>query len=248
MAVEVQTGTVEENRRWTEHLYSIKMHGAFGDFEPGQFARIGLHIVDENILRPYSFVNAKHEPLYEFYYTVVPEGPLSTRLPELKKGDSVLFVPKPNGYMVLSEIQDAAQLWMLSTGTAVGPFISILKSSEVWQRFDKLVLVHAVRTIEELSYGEEIRELVMQSRGRLQFVPFVSREDADFALRGRIPAAIESGILQEKTELQISPTDSQVMICGNPQMVKDTFAVLESLGLERNRRRKPGHVTMENYW
>lgn len=250
MAIQPQTGKVADFRRWTENLYSVRIDAAFDQFAPGQFARIGLPIDGENVMRPYSFVNTPADALHEFYYAVVPEGPLSCRLPLLREGDDILYVPKPNGYMVLSEIPDARALWMLSTGTAVGPFLSILKSPEVWERFDRLVLAHAVRRAEELSYSEDIAALVQKGAGRLSFVPFVSREDATGAgaVRGRIPAALESGELQKRTGLEIAPADTQFMICGNPQMVKDTSAVLLARGFERNRRRKPGHITMENYW
>lgn len=248
MAVEPHRGKVAGGRRWTEHLYSLKIHAEFLPFEPGQFARIGLPIDGNDVLRPYSFVNTPQESAHEFYYTAVPGGPLTARLPSLQAGDDILFVPKPNGYMVLSEIPDAAQLWMLSTGTAVGPFLAILKSATVWERFNDLVLVHAVRNAAELSYRDDIAELVEKGGGRLRYVPVVSRETVDFALPGRVPAALATGTLQQQTGLEISPACSQVMICGNPQMVKDTLAALQEMGLERNRRRKPGHITMENYW
>ena len=166
----------------------------------------------------------------------------------MQPGDDILFVPKPNGYMMLSEIPAAAQLWMLSTGTAVGPFLAILKSAAVWERFTDLVLVHAVRYAAELSYRDDIAALVKKGGGRLRYVPFVSREVADGAMPGRVPAALAASTLQQKAGLKIAPAQSQVMICGNPQMVKDTLAVLQEMGLERNRRRKPGHITMENYW
>ena len=248
MPIEPQIGTVAKIRRWTESLYSIKINADFDPFEPGQFARIGLSIDGQQVLRPYSFVNTAGESPHEFYYAVVPEGPLSTRLPQLSVGDSLLYVPKPNGYMVLSEIHKARQLWMLSTGTAIGPFLSILKNHTVWERFEHIVLAHAVRHAAELSYADEIQSLVAKSGGRLCFVPFVSREKTEPAIHGRIPQALESGILQQRAALQISPAESQVMICGNPQMVKDTTETLKTMGLERNRRRQPGHITMENYW
>ena len=248
MAIEPEIGKVVAKRQWTDDLHSISVDAAFNDFEPGQFARIGLSIDGENIMRPYSFVNSPIEKAHEFYYTIVPDGPLSARLPQLQEGDDILYIAKPNGYMVLSEVQDSHNLWMLSTGTAVGPFLSILKNKTVWDKFEKMVLVHAVRHVAELSYKDEIAELQEKSEGRLIYVPFVSREKTDFSVYGRVPAAIESKELQERVGIDISPDESQVMICGNPQMVKDTSAILQTLGLERNRRRKPGHITMENYW
>ena len=169
MAIQPQTGKVADFRRWTENLYSVKIDAAFDPFESGQFARIGLPINGENVMRPYSFVNSPADALHEFYYAVVPDGPLSCRLPQLRAGDEVLYVPKPNGYMVLSEIPDARALWMLSTGTAVGPFLSILKNDAVWERFDRLLLAHAVRHAEELSYSEEIANLVQKSAGAALF-------------------------------------------------------------------------------
>ena len=248
MAVEPLAGEVVGRRRWTDDLFSIRIRADFEPFEPGQFARIGLNIGGENVLRPYSFVNAPNEEAHEFYYGIVPGGPLSARLVELQPGDSILYVPKPNGYMVLSEVPEARHLWMLATGTAVGPFVSILKNELVWQRFEKIALAHAVRHAAELAYGDEIKQFLQKGQGRFFYAPFVSREETDFAFPGRVPAALQSGELQERAGMAVSPAESQAMICGNPQMVKDTLEVLQTMGLERNRRRKPGHVTMENYW
>ena len=248
MPIETQVGKVIKKRRWTEHLYSIRITAQFNDFESGQFARIGLPIDGANVLRPYSFVNTPQDEYCEFFYTIVPEGPLSTRLPHLDAGDDILYVAKPNGYLVLSEVPSSQQLWMLATGTAIGPFLSILKNKTVWGQFENIILAYAVRYAAELAYADEIYALVEKSDGRLQFFPFVSREKTDFAMSERIPAALESGQLQKKAGFSISADDSQVMICGNPQMVKDTTAILQAMGLERNRRRKPGHITMENYW
>ena len=248
MAVEPSAGEVVGRRQWTDDLFSIRIRADFEPFEPGQFARIGLNIGGENVLRPYSFVNAPNEEAHEFYYGIVPGGPLSARLVELQPGDSILYVPKPNGYMVLSEVPEARHLWMLATGTAVGPFVSILKNELVWQRFEKIALAHAVRHAAELAYGDEIKQFLQKGQGRFFYAPFVSREETDFAFSGRVPAALQSGELQERAGMAVSPAESQAMICGNPQMVKDTLEVLQTMGLERNRRRKPGHVTMENYW
>ena len=165
MAVEPSAGEVVGRRRWTDDLFSIRIRADFEPFEPGQFARIGLNIGGENVLRPYSFVNAPNEEAHEFYYGIVPGGPLSARLVELQPGDSILYVPKPNGYMVLSEVPEARHLWMLATGTAVGPFVSILKNELVWQRFEKIALAHAVRHAAELAYGDEIQQFLQKGQG-----------------------------------------------------------------------------------
>lgn len=242
-------GKVVGYRRWTDALFSLQVEAEIAPFEAGQFGRIGLESDDgKPLMRPYSFVNAPDERPLEFYYILLPEGPLTRRLIELRAGDDILINPKANGFLVLSEVPDAEQLWMLATGTALGPFLSILKGEEVWRRFADIVLVHAVRRAEELTYGDSVRALVEKGEGRLRFIPFVSREDTSFAMRGRIPAALAGGELQKRANLTPSPEKSQFMLCGNPQMVKDTTATLTATGFARNRRRAPGHITVENYW
>lgn len=242
------TGKVVGQRQWTPELFSIQIDADIQAFEPGQFGRIGLMIEGAPVMRPYSFVNAANEQPLEFYYIIVPEGPLTARLPHLKKGDEILINEKPNGYLVLSEVPEAEQLWMLSTGTALGPFLSILKSDEVWRRFEQLVLVHAVRYANELTYQEDIRHLLEKGDGRLRYIPFVSRETAAQAMAGRIPAALQDGSLAARARLEPTPQTAQFMLCGNPNMVHDTIAVLQQAEFTKNRRRTPGHITIENYW
>ena len=246
--MEAKTAKVAGKKQWTDTLYSIFVDADFIAFEPGQFGRIGLTLDGKNIMRPYSFVNAPTQMPHEFYYAIVPEGPLSCRLPNLQTGDDILVAPKPNGYLVLSEVPEARQLWMLATGTAIGPFLSILRSADVWRRFERILLAHAVRYAAELSFGDTIEALVAQGRGQLVYAPFVSREAYPGAMSGRIPQALQSGALSEFAGMEFSPAKAQFMICGNPQMVKDTSAILQAMGFERNRRRQPGHITVENYW
>lgn len=243
-------GKVVGRKQWTETLFSIQIDADILPFQAGQFGRVGLPIGEEGkpVLRPYSFVNPPHERPLEFCYVIVPGGPLSVRLPTLAAGDDILINAKANGFLVLSEVPDARQLWMLSTGTAIGPFISILKTEECWKRFDELILVHAVRYAAELAYRDEIARLCEAGGGRLRYIPFVSREKTDFALSGRIPAALANGELAQAAGVTFSPEESQFMLCGNPQMVKDTSDTLQQAGFARNRRRTPGHITVENYW
>ena len=212
---------VIENTHWTDTLYSLKVEGDIGDYEAGQFGRLGLMVDDEIIGRPYSFVSAPHEDFYEFYSIDVEEGLLSPRLGELKAGDHIYLGKKANGFLVLSEIPDADDLWMLSTGTGIGPFLSIPKTELPWQRFKKCILVHAVRTASELTYQPLINNLSAQHPSQFEYVPFVSREKTQHALPGRIPAAIKNGTLEDRAGVKIADGKSQVMLCGNPDMVKD---------------------------
>lgn len=239
---------VIENKHWTKSLYSLRVEGEIETFEAGQFGRLGLKIDDQIVGRPYSFVNAPDEDIKEFFSIIVEQGPISPRLALLQPGDHVYLAKKANGFFTLSEIPDDDDLWMLSTGTGLGPFLSILKTPIPWQRFKKLVLVHAVRTADELAYRELIASFKEKNPSQFTYIPFVSREQTDFALDGRIPAAILDQRLEKRANLTIANNKSQVMICGNPDMVKDTRAVLQDRGLSKNLRRKPGNITTENYW
>jgi ferredoxin--NADP+ reductase len=136
----------------------------------------------------------------------------------------------------------------MATGTGVGPFLSILATDKPWQRFERVVLVYAVRTLSDLSYQERISKISVKHPGQFTFIPFISREPSDFALPGRIPQAIIDGRLEAHVGIKISTENSQVMLCGNPQMVKDTTTALIERGLKKHRRFDPGQITVENYW
>lgn len=242
-------GRVVALRSWGARLYSVQVDAAIAPFRAGQFGRIALP--DENgemIARPYSFVNAPHERPLEFYFIALDEGPLTQRLVKLQPGDPLWVAPKASGFMTAADIQDAENLWLLSTGTALGPFLAICKTDEPWRRFRRIVLVHAVRTAAELTYRDTIRAIAQAHPEQFVYVPCVTREAADFALRARVPQAIEDGRLEARAGATLSAENSQVMICGNPEMVRDTSAVLEARGLRKNKRKEPGHITVENYW
>jgi len=240
-------GTVIETIRWNEELYSVRIDAPVRAFEAGQFIKIGLDIGGERVGRAYSYVNAPHERPIEIHFNTVPEGPLSPRLAAMQAGDRVWVTAEPNGYLTLAEAPDRPHLWLLATGTAIGPFLSILKTAAPWQRYERIVLVHAVRRVADLGYRELVDELLERHPGQLRFVPFVSRETTEFALAGRIPQAIEDGRLEAQAGLRLSPDESTVMICGNAGMIGDTLKVLEGRGLRRHRRREPGHVITEKY-
>ena len=241
-------GRVYALRRWTDSLYSVQVEAEVQPFLAGQFTKLGLQIESGFVERPYSYVNAPDEMPLEFYFVTVPDGPLTRAMTALKPGDPIWVMRRPSGFLTLAEVPEAGHLWMLSTGTAIGPFLSILKTAQAWQRFERIVLVHAVRRASELSFTDTIAGFAERHPRQFQFVPFVSREATGFALPGRIPAALESSLLEQRVGLDIRPETSQIMICGNPDMVKDTSAILQARGLERNRRRTPGHITVENYW
>jgi ferredoxin/flavodoxin---NADP+ reductase len=235
-------GRVIENRHWTEALFSLRLEGTSLEFEAGQFVRIALDIGGERVARPFSFVNPPQDPVLEFYGIVVPEGPLSPQLAELGPGDALYVARNPAGFLVLSELPEAETLWLVSTGTGIAPFLSILRTEMPWKQFRNIVLVHAVRHAKELVYQD-----VIQRIDNLRYVTFVSRESAPGSLGGRIPAAIRDGRLEQAAGLPIAQT-SQLMLCGNPEMLRDTTAVLMERGLRKHRRRMPGHISVESFW
>ena len=169
------------------------------------------------------------------------------KLHDLKVGDKLFTMDKASGFFVMDEVPDGKNLWMLATGTGLGVFISLFKTSAPWARFDNIILVHGVRNHNELAYQEQISEFKKNNPSKFNYIQTVTRETKDGCLNLRIPAAIESKKLEELAGINIT-NDSQFMICGNPDMINDTVELLGKKGLERNRRSKPGNITLEKYW
>jgi ferredoxin/flavodoxin---NADP+ reductase len=241
-------GTVADNIHWTENLYSLKIDADVDTFAAGQFTSLALDIDGERVARPYSFLSAPEQRPLEFFFYTATGGVLSNAMLDLQPGDSIWLKKKANGFFTLSEVPDAHDLWLFGTGTGVAPFFSILKTEEPWLRFKKIILVHGVRTDADLRYHGLIEELQTNRGDDFQFKAFVSREKVTDSFHGRIPPAIVDGSLEQDCNITLSPESSQIMLCGNPDMVKDTVAVLKQRGFSKNRRRSPGQITVENYW
>src|SRR5690606_10382552 len=245
--------TVIGNRRWTESLFSLRAEGARLEFVAGQFVRLAVEAPQPgneaaHVARPFSFVNPPGDPVLEFLGVIVPGGPLSPRLAALRPGEALYVAGNPAGFLVLSEVPPAHTLWLVATGTGIAPFLSILQTDEPWQRFRTIVLVQAVRHARELVYAGLIGRLAERAPGKLRHVTFVSRERAPGSLEGRIPAAVRDGRLEAAAGVTLSTEGSHVMLCGNPDMLRDTQAVLAERGLRKHRRRAPGHITVESFW
>ena len=241
-------GTVVAQRRWADLLYSLQVDADIEPFRAGQFTKLALAVDGEMVGRPYSFVNAPSVRPHEFYYVMLPDHPLTPRLCRLVPGDGVFLAPKASGYLTLEQVAAGEHLWLLATGTALGPFLSILGTEAPWQRFSRVVLVHAVRNAADMSYQDQIQSIQARHAGQFVFVPVVSGEPSEYALGGRIPGAIADGRLEARAELKLDAQSSRVMICGNPAMVADTVLALEQRGLKKHRRRDPGQISVENYW
>ena len=239
---------VVKNIHWNEHLFSLKVDADFAPFTAGQFTSLALDIDGERIARPYSFLSSPGQQPTEFFFYTATGGVLSNALFQLQPGDKLWVKQHANGFFTLNEVPDTRDLWLLGTGTGVAPFYSILGTDEPWQRFENIVLVNAVRIGADLQYLDLVEQLRSQHDRQFQFQAFVSRETVANTLPGRIPAAIADGSLERAVGLELATGNSHVMLCGNPDMVKDTIEILKERDFRKNRRRTPGHITVENYW
>lgn len=241
-------GRVAGQTRWTERLFSLRVAAPLGAFQAGQFVKLALDVGGERVARPYSLVNPPGSEPLEFYYNVVAAGPLSPRLAALQAGDTVAVAANPAGFLVLAEVPEAENLWLIATGTGLGPFISILRTEEPWRRFRQVVLVHATRTAAEQAYGDVLAAVAASRGEKFRRIALISRERSPGALEGRVPAALRDGRLERAAGTELSSARSHAMLCGNPEMVTDVTAALTERGMRKHRRRAPGHISVETYW
>ncbi len=252
-------GRVVGRKDHTSNLFSLQFDAPLASFVAGQYCQVGLKLpvsaehdaVNALVMRPYSLVNAPHERPFEIVLTEVPTslgGVLTPALHRLQVGDSVCVSPIAYGFFSMPEVPDADVLWGLATGTANGALLSCLKTDALWQKFRKVVLVHAVRTAAELTYRDQVDAIARAHPGRFHYIPFVSREDHDGVMPGRIPDAIANGSLEARAGIALTVETAHCMICGNPQMVADTVEVLRARGFKKHRRKEAGQITTEAYW
>lgn len=241
-------------KQWTDHLFTFRItrNEAF-NFIPGQFARLGLQKEDGSFVwRPYSIVSADYDEELEFYSIVVPDGEFTQNLKDLKIGDD-LYIDKTNyGLLTTDRFEKGKHLWLLSTGTGLAPFISILYEFGVWEQYEKVILVHCVRNKEELAYQELINGFFEHEfyadmvKDKLHYVRVTTRDTEGADLYGRITTLLENGELEKFTNAPITVEDSRIMICGNPQMVNDIRQIIYARGLTMSKRGNPGNLAVEN--
>lgn len=226
---------------------TLQLDAVIDAFEPGQFVNLALPTDGEPLRRPYSLASAPGERP-EFYLNRVEDGSLTPRLFELEPGARLWIERKAQGFFTLKYVPDCRSLWLVASGTGLGPFVSMLRSGQLWPRFPRVVVVHGVRRRNELGYADELRELVRARRGQLDYVPSVSRDEAGPSmLQGRITKNLADGTLERRVGLTLGD-DAHLMLCGNPDMIADATELLHGRGLRKHRVRKPGHYTIEKYW
>ena len=237
---------------WTDKLFSFtttRDHGL--RFSNGHFTMIGLRVDGKPLLRAYSIVSANHEDHLEFLSIKVPDGPLTSRLQHVQVGDMVIVGRKPTGTLVIDYLLPGKRLYLMSTGTGLAPFMSIIRDPETYEKFEQVVLVHGVRQAAELAYHELLTtELPAHSligamvSQQLLYYPTVTREP--YVHQGRITELIDSGRLF--TDLSIPPLDpavDRVMICGSPGMLRDLKSMLEQRGFNEGNTSTPGDFVIE---
>ena len=257
--------TTSENKFTEEEVLWVKQHSpkhlTFAvsrpeayRFSAGQFARLGFRAgTDGNgfIWRAYSMISAEYADTLEFFVILIDGGEMSARLAALQAGDRILLDKTAQGFFLPGRFPDGKDLIMLSTGSGIAPFLSILQQPAVWERFDTLALAHSVSFARDLIFNDWIRglsdhPLIAEHIGKLRFVPVTTREATEGALPCRLPELLQNGRLAQAFQRPFTPADSRFMICGNPQMVQDVFKTLLEMGFAMHRNKLPGQIMMEN--
>jgi ferredoxin/flavodoxin---NADP+ reductase len=237
---------------WTDRLFTFKTtRDAALRFSNGHFTMIGLRVNGKPLLRAYSIVSANYEDHLEFLSIKVPDGPLTSRLQHIQVGDSVIVGRKPTGTLLIDYLLPGKRLFLLSTGTGLAPFMSIVRDPDTYNKFEQIILVHGVRQKDELAYHDMLVEhlpahefLGEMVTSQLRYYPTVTREQ--YKNMGRVTDLIESGKIFEDLDMQmLDPSEDRVMICGSPAMLKDLKHILETRGFKEGNTSHPGDFVIE---
>lgn len=241
-------------RYWTPTLVSFRTtrHRGFR-FTPGHYTRLGLGAADDIVWRPFSMASAAYDDFLEFIAVLVPGGAFSEPLRRLRAGDGIRIDKASYGFLTVDQLAAGQDLWLLASGTGLGPFVSILQDPGVWQHHQRLIVVHSVRHWCELAWRDEIadipnRELFADARATLTYLPVVTREPGATRLTQRIPLLLADGRLEAAAACPLEVGASRVLVCGNPEMTRELRQLLVSRGFATNRRGVPGQMAFEKYW
>jgi ferredoxin/flavodoxin---NADP+ reductase len=244
--------TVLSVHHWTDELFSFRTTRDKGfRFASGQFTMIGLRIEGRPLLRAYSIASAHYDEELEFFSIKVPDGQLTSRLKDLAPGDPVLVGAKATGTLLLDSLTPGCNLYLLGTGTGLAPFLSIVRDPEIYERFEKVILVHGCRHVRDLAYRSKLADELPADeilgdlvRDKLVYYPTVTREP--FKYRGRISHLIENGTLSRDVGLPpITRETDRFMLCGSVQMLADLRMILERAGLTEGSSTAPGEFVVE---
>ena len=237
---------------WTDRLFTFTTtRDPALRFSNGHFTMIGLRVNEKPLLRAYSIVSPNYEEHLEFLSIKVPDGPLTSRLQHIKVGDSIVVGKKPTGTLLVDYLLPGKRLYLLSTGTGLAPFMSIIRDPETYERFEQVVLIHGVRQVDELAYHdlvidhlpkhEFLGELISK---QLLYYPTVTRES--YRNMGRVTELLDSGKIA--ADLGLPPLNRETdraMICGSPAMLRDLKHLLETRGFAEGNTTRPGDFVVE---
>ena len=248
----LNTETVTSVRHWNETLFSFTTTRNQGlRFKNGHFTMIGLEVEDKPLLRAYSIASANYEEEMEFFSIKVQDGPLTSHLQKLQVGDEILVGTKPVGTLITDNLLPGKNLYLLSTGTGLAPFMSIIKDLDVYEQYDKVILTHGVRWVSELAYQQRIEHELPNNeyfgdvvREKLIYYPTVTREP--FRNNGRLTDALTSGKLTRDIGLaDLNPETDRVMICGSMEMIQDVKDLMIKAGLTEGSNASPAEFVIE---
>jgi len=243
---------VESVQHWTDSLFSFRVsRPASFRFRSGEFVMLGVMVDGKPLLRAYSIASPIWDDGLDFYSIKVNEGPLTSRLRHIKPGDGLLLGKKSTGTLVLDCLKPGRRLFLISTGTGIAPFASLVRDPETYDKFEEIVLTHTCRHVADLDYGAKLVKdlpndpLVGEiAPPRLSYYGSVTRED--YARTGRITTLIENGqFFQDLGIGGFNPETDRVMICGSMEMIADTRTLVEAAGLEEGSNARPGDYVVE---
>ncbi len=244
--------TVTSVHHWNDTLFSFTTTRNQGlRFKNGHFTMIGLEVEDKPLLRAYSIASANYEEEMEFFSIKVQDGPLTKHLQKLAVGDEILVGTKPVGTLITDSLLPGKNLYLLSTGTGLAPFMSIIKELDVYEQYDKVILTHGVRYVSELAYQDRIENELPNNeyfgdivREKLIYYPTVTREE--YRNTGRLTDLLRSGKLTSDIGLQdLDPENDRFMLCGSPAMLDELTGMLDDLGFKEARGGQAGHYVIE---
>ena len=245
--------TVLKVHHWNEHLFSFTItRPASFRFRSGEFVMIGLPGDQRPLLRAYSVASPSYAEELEFLSIKVPDGPLTSRLQKIQPGDEIFLGRKPTGTLVTDALLPGKRLFMLSTGTGLAPFLSLIRDPDVYELYEQVVVVHSVRRVSDLACRAELESHLAddplvgeQALVQLHYVPTVTREE--FHTTGRINTLIENGKLFEGLEgdKALNPETDRGMLCGSMNMIKEFQGYLTDIGFIEGSNANPGQFVIE---
>jgi ferredoxin--NADP+ reductase len=248
----VSEETIQSVKHYTDRLFAFRVTRPQSfRFRSGEFVMLGLKVDGKPLLRAYSVASPSWDEELEFFSIKVPNGPLTSRLQHIQPGDEILLGTKAVGTLVLDALLPGKRLYLLSTGTGIAPFASIIRDPDTYERYEQVILTHTCREVAELAYGQELVDAVREDPlvgefvgDKLVYYPSVTREPFD--RQGRITKLMDDGIIYSELGVPaLNPETDRVMICGSMEMLEDCKARCEQAGLTEGSNARPAEFVIE---